>query len=93
MRGGPSRGPNVVWMLHETLRDTVAFLCPLSCSPPPHPLSPLPFVLPPRSLLRDYPGHGGCAAGVGGGGFDAVSGRIPRCFPLGGPMLALPPRV
>ena len=38
MRGGPSRGSDVICMLHDTLRDTVAFPCILSYSPcfPPY---------------------------------------------------------
>ena len=27
---------------------------------------------------------------VGGGGLTLAQGPVPRCFPLGGPMLALP---
>ena len=51
-------------------------------------MSPLPFVLLPRCLLRDYPGHGGCVIGVGGwvggGGGCRWLGSHPPVFPLGG---------
>ena len=52
-------------------------------------------VLFPWYLARAYPGCGGCAVWLGGGGgvFDAGSGPFPWCFPLGGPMLALRVRV
>ena len=50
----------------------------------------------PWCLARAYLGCGGCAVGLGGGEggvLDAGSGPFPWCFPLGGPMLALPVRV
>ena len=84
-RGGPSRGPDVGCMLHDTLRDTVAFPCPLACSPPLPPLAPLPFALLPRCLLREYPGHGGCVVGLRGGeGLTLARVPSPGVFPLGG---------
>ena len=58
-------------------------------------LAPLPLVLPPLCSPRVYPGFGGCVVlwGWGGGLSDAGSGPLPRSFPSGGPMLALPVRV
>ena len=68
------------------------FPCPLACSPRSSPWL--------RCLACCSPGacSGATRAVVGvrwgwvggGGGLDAGSGPIPWCFPLGGPMLALP---
>ena len=45
-------------MLHDTLHDTAAL--PPFVLPPLPSLAPLPLVLPPLCLPREYPGFGGC---------------------------------
>ena len=83
VRSGLSHGPDVVCMLHDTLRDTVAFLCPLSCSPPSPTVSVAFRVIPQVPAPRLPVPWWGCGGG-GGGGFDAGSGPHPPVFPLGG---------
>ena len=71
-----------------------AFFSPLACSVPSSPwLRCLACCSPgvcPRTTRAVVDVRWGW---VGGGGFDAGSGLIPWCFPLGGPMLAPPVRV
>ena len=63
---------------------------------PLFPLAVLPCMLLAWCLLRDYPGCGGCAVGLGGGGGVGLTLALvlsPGVSPFEGPMLALPGRV
>ena len=75
---------------------------PVSVVRSPDPLGALPSLTPGSVALRVAPlvpalGPPGlwwvCGGILGGGRIDAGLGLIPWCFPLVGPMLALPVRV